>query len=389
MTRVAVLMSGGVDSSVAALLLKNQGYEITGFYLNYTPYCNPQDELDARRVAEILGIKFYSLDITEEFEEKIINYFVKSYENGLTPNPDVFCNDLIKFGIFLDKALNLNFEKIATGHYARILKDENGYHLLAGKDKNKDQSYFLWKIKKDKLEKIIFPIGELTKEEVRKIASENNFPNAFKKGSSGICFVGPVKLREFLNNYLKPKEGLIIDTKGNILGKHPGYFYFTEGQRHGLNIKIGGGPYYVVKKIPEENLIIVAKEGEPELYTKKIEIAEINILEKEILFPQTNANDKQTNADNINNIYSSGNNPGNSIVIDVRFRYRQPLVKAKLILTNNTEFTEPKQNLQNSSVISAYVEFLEPQKMIAPGQSIVFYKDDLVLGGGIIKRKID
>ncbi|GBD34370.1 tRNA-specific 2-thiouridylase MnmA [bacterium HR35] len=363
MTRVAVLMSGGVDSSVAALLLKNQGYEITGFYLNYTPYCNPQDELDARRVAEILGIKFYSLDITEEFEEKIINYFVKSYENGLTPNPDVFCNDLIKFGIFLDKALNLNFEKIATGHYARILKDENGYHLLAGKDKNKDQSYFLWKIKKDKLEKIIFPIGELTKEEVRKIASENNFPNAFKKGSSGICFVGPVKLREFLNNYLKPKEGLIIDTKGNILGKHPGYFYFTEGQRHGLNIKIGGGPYYVVKKIPEENLIVVAKEGEPVLYTKRIEITEINILEKEILEKEE--------------------------IFDVRFRYRQPLVKAKLILTNNTEFIELKQNLQNSSVKSAYVEFLEPQKMIAPGQSIVFYKDDLVLGGGIIKRKFD
>jgi len=388
MTKVAVLMSGGVDSSVAALLLKNQGYEVTGFYLNYTPYCNPKDELDARRVAEILGIKFYSLDITEEFEEKIINYFVKSYEAGLTPNPDVFCNDLIKFGIFFDKALNLNFEKIATGHYARILKDVNGYHLLAGKDKNKDQSYFLWKIKKNKLEKIIFPIGDLTKEEVRKIASENNFPNAFKKGSSGICFVGPVKLREFLNNYLKPKEGLIVDTKGNVLGKHPGYFYFTEGQRHGLNIKIGGGPYYVVKKIPEENLIVVAKEGESELYTKKIEITEINILEEDILFPKTNtdktqtyADYTQTYADNKDVRISSreGSQEFASKIIDVRFRYRQPLVKAKLILH------ESEYSLRES----AFIEFLEPQKMIAPGQSIVFYKDDFVLGGGIIKRKIE
>lgn len=345
MTKVAVLMSGGVDSSVAALLLKNQGYEVTGFYLNYTPYCNPKDELDARRVAEILGIKFYSLDITEEFEEKIINYFVKSYEAGLTPNPDVFCNDLIKFGIVLEKALSLGFEKIATGHYSKIIQDKLGFHLLQGKDKNKDQSYFLWTIKKEKLEKLIFPLGDLTKDEVRKIASENSFPNAFKKGSSGICFVGPIKLRDFLKNYLSPKEGLIIDTRGKILGKHPGYFYFTEGQRHGLNIKTGGGPYYVVKKIPEENLIVVAKQNDPALLTKKIIIDEINILEPEIL--------------------------KNEEIIQVRFRYRQPLVKAKVNLNENV------------------VEFLEPQKMIAPGQSIVFFFKDYVLGGGIILKKED
>ena len=346
MTKVLVLMSGGVDSSVAALFLKNKGFDVTGFYLNYTPYCNPKDEEDARKVAEILNIPFYSIDITQEFEEKIIKYFVESYEKGLTPNPDVFCNDLIKFGIILEKALSLGFEKIASGHYAKILED-NGFHLLAGKDKNKDQSYFLWKIKKDKLEKIIFPIGELTKEEVRRIALQNNFPNALKKGSSGICFVGPVKLREFLKNYLQPKPGLIVDTKGNILGKHPGYFYFTEGQRHGLNIKTGQGPYYVVKKVPEENLIVVAREGEPELYTSKIEVIDLNILEEEII--------------------------KNENIVEARFRYRQPLVKSKIIL-----------NEENT----ASVEFLEPQKMIAPGQSIVFYKGDFVLGGGVIWKRI-
>jgi len=346
MNKVLVLMSGGIDSSVAALLLKNKGFEVVGFYLNYTPYCNPRDEEDARRVAEILNIPFYSLDITQEFEEKIIKYFVESYERGLTPNPDVLCNDLIKFGIILEKALSLGFEKVASGHYAKIIKN-NDFHLLAGKDKNKDQSYFLWKIKKEKLEKIIFSIGEFTKEEVRKIASQNNFPNAYKKGSSGICFVGPIKLREFLKNYLQPKPGLIIDTKGNILGKHPGYFYFTEGQRHGLNIKTGKGPYYVVKKIPKENLVIVAREGEPELYTSQIEVIDLNILERDII--------KSEN------------------LIEARFRYRQPLVKAKV------EINEEEK---------AKVEFLEPQRMIAPGQSIVFYKKDLVLGGGIISKRI-
>jgi len=346
MNKVLVLMSGGIDSSVAALLLKNKGFEVVGFYLNYTPYCNPRDEEDARRVAEILNIPFYSLDITQEFEEKIIKYFVESYERGLTPNPDVLCNDLIKFGIILEKALSLGFEKVASGHYAKIIKN-NDFHLLAGKDKNKDQSYFLWKIKKEKLERIIFSIGEFTKEEVRKIASQNNFPNAYKKGSSGICFVGPIKLREFLKNYLQPKPGLIIDTKGNILGKHPGYFYFTEGQRHGLNIKTGKGPYYVVKKIPKENLVIVAREGEPELYTSQIEVIDLNILERDII--------KSEN------------------LIEARFRYRQPLVKAKV------EINEEEK---------AKVEFLEPQRMIAPGQSIVFYKKDLVLGGGIISKRI-
>jgi tRNA-specific 2-thiouridylase len=338
--KISVLLSGGVDSSVSALLLKEKGYDLVGIHLHCFDFCNPQDAEDARRVAEILNIPFYVFDLNEEFEDKVINYMIRTYEQGLTPNPDVYCNQFIKFGVFFDKAIDLGYDFVASGHYA---KTQNG-HLFTSKDKEKDQTYFLWKVEKEKFSKIVFPVGDFLKSEVREIAKKYNLPTAEKKESMGICFVGQVKLREFLSQYLKPKEGKIIDTQGRVLGTHPGYFYFTEGQRHGLNIKVGGGPYYVVQKIPEENLIIVAKENDPLLYTQKIEITEVNILEKEIL-------DKEK-------------------IVEVRFRHRQPLVKAKI-------------NIEKSEV-----EFLEPQKMIAPGQSIVFYKDELVLGGGIILKRI-
>jgi tRNA-specific 2-thiouridylase len=337
--KISVLLSGGVDSSVSALLLKKRGYELVGIHLHCFDFCNPQDAEDARKVAEILNIPFYVFDLTEEFEDKVINYMIRTYEQGLTPNPDVYCNQFIKFGVFFDKALNLGYDFVASGHYA---KTQDG-HLFTSKDREKDQTYFLWKVEKEKFSKIIFPVGDFLKSEVREIAKKYNLPNAEKKESMGICFVGQVKLREFLSQYLKPKEGKIIDTQGRILGTHPGYFYFTEGQRHGLNIKVGGGPYYVAQKIPEENLIIVAKEDDPLLYTQKIEITEVNILEEKILNKEE--------------------------IVEVRFRHRQPLVKAKV-------------NIEKSEV-----EFLEPQKMVAPGQSIVFYKDELVLGGGIILKR--
>ena len=336
MKKIAVLMSGGVDSSVSALLLKKEGFDIVGIHLHSFDFCNPQDADDARRVAQILNIPFYVFDITEEFEDKVINYMVRTYEKGLTPNPDVYCNQFIKFGVFFEKALELGFDNIASGHYAQ----KSNSHLLKAKDENKDQTYFLWSVEKEKFSKIIFPVGKFLKEEVKQIAKENNLPVAEKKESMGICFVGTVKLREFLKKYLQPKEGKIVDPEGKILGTHPGYYYFTEGQRHGLNIKTGGGPYYVAKKIPGENLIVVAKEDHPLLYTKKIAITEINILEPEILEKEK--------------------------IIEVRFRHRQPLVKAQV-------------NLQEK-----IVEFLEPQKFVSPGQSIVFYFKNYVLGGGII-----
>jgi len=343
--KIAILLSGGVDSSVSALILKNEGYEVYGIHLHCFDFCSPQDAEDARRIAEILNIPFYVFDLTDEFEETVINYMIRTYEKGLTPNPDVYCNQFIKFGVFFDKALNLGYELIASGHYAQ---NKDG-HLLKAKDENKDQTYFLWSVEKEKFKKIIFPVGNLLKTEVREIAKKYNLPTAEKKESMGICFIGQVKLREFLNQYLKPKEGKIIDTEGKILGTHPGYFYFTEGQRHGLNIKVGGGPYYVAQKIPEENLIIVAKEGHPLLFTTKIEITELNILELEI--------------------FSEGE------IFDVRFRHRQPLVKGRI----------KNIDLRNKST---EVEFLEPQKNVAPGQSIVFYKDELVVGGGVILKRI-
>lgn len=338
--KVAILMSGGVDSSVSALLLKKQEIDLTGIHLHCSDFCNPRDADDARKVAQKINIPFYVFDLSEEFEEKVIDYMVRTYERGLTPNPDVYCNQFIKFGVFFDKALELGFDKVASGHYAQNI----GNHLMKAKDINKDQTYFLWSIPKERFSKIIFPIGGMEKEKVRKIAKENNLTVAEKRESMGICFVGNVKLKEFLNKYLQPKEGKIIDPEGNVLGNHPGYFYFTEGQRHGLNIKIGGGPYYVVQKIPEENLVIVAKENHPLLFTKKISITEINILEPEILNQEK--------------------------IIEARFRHRQPLVKAKI-------------NLEEKSV-----EFLEPQKMVAPGQSIVFYYRNFVLGGAIILKTI-
>jgi tRNA-specific 2-thiouridylase len=399
--KISVLLSGGVDSSVSALLLKEMGYNLVGIHLHCFDFCNPQDAEDARKVAEILNIPFYVFDLTKEFEDKVINYMIRTYEQGLTPNPDVYCNQFIKFGVFFDKALDLGYDFVASGHYARTRintdltrintdnyirvyqrlnpRESASGHLFTSKDKEKDQTYFLWSVEKEKFSKIIFPVGDFLKSEVREIAKKYNLPTAEKKESMGICFVGQVKLREFLSQYLKPKEGKIIDTQGRILGTHPGYFYFTEGQRHGLNIKVGGGPYYVTQKIPEENLIIVAKEDDPLLYTQKIEITEVNILEKEILEKEE--------------------------IVEVRFRHRQPLVKAILRIntihglngfkTDNADkkypyesALDPHKSVNENPRLSVVVEFLEPQKMVAPGQSIVFYKDELVLGGGIILKRI-
>lgn len=337
-------MSGGVDSSVAALLLKEK-YQVVGAHIECFGYCNPKDAEDARLVAEILKIPFYVFDLTEEFEDKVMQYFTRTYAEGLTPNPDVRCNEFIKFGAFFDKALRLDGDLIASGHYARKIEKNGQVYLLRAKDNNKDQTYFLWAIKREKLKKIIFPIGDYLKSGVRQIAREHNLPTAEKKESMGICFVGTVKLREFLQKFLQPIEGEIVDINGKVLGKHSGYFFFTEGQRHGLNIKTGGGPYYVAGKIKEQNLVIVAPKDHPALFTKKIYLTETNFLAEELLRQKTE--------------------------VLVRFRHRQPLVKAIF-------------NLPEKSI-----EFFEPQKMVSPGQSAVIYNQEgiLLAGGVILKRE--
>ncbi|GIW66846.1 MAG: tRNA-specific 2-thiouridylase MnmA [Candidatus Parcubacteria bacterium] len=360
--KIAVLMSGGVDSSVAALLLKNLGFDLIGVHLKISKFCNPQDELDARLVAEKLNFPIYTLDISEDYQKKITLEVIKEYSMGFTPNPDVLCNSQIKFGLVLELLKNLNIKYLATGHYAKIIKFKN-YYLLAGpKDLNKDQTYFLWQINKNNLKNIFFPIGGYLKSEVRQIASLNNLPNAYKKDSQGICFLGKIKLRNFLEEYLPIYKGPIMDTNNNILGYHSGYYFFTEGQRHGLNIKLGTGPYYVALKNQKKNTLIVAKENENILFSLKIAVKKINILvNKEIL----------------NKI-----NKDNKIEILVRCRYRQPLVPAILDLKNKI------------------VAFKEKIKNIALGQSAVFYingqqidnnlKGEIILlGGGVIIKKIN
>jgi tRNA-specific 2-thiouridylase len=356
--KVAVLMSGGVDSSVAALLLKKSGYDLIGIHLKISRFCNPQDELDARLVAEKFNFPIYTLDISEDYQKTVALETIKEYARGYTPNPDVLCNSQIKFGLVLDLLKNLKIKYIATGHYAKII-DFNGCKLIAvSKDTNKDQTYFLWKIKRNYLKNIIFPLGDYLKSEVRQIAKENHLLNADKKDSQGICFLGKIKLTDFLKEYLPINKGLIINSRGEILGYHSGHYFFTEGQRHGLDIKTSPGPYYIALKNPRKNILIVAKDDEKILFTKKIRIKDMNIL---LPMKQFNFDDK-------------------NLEILIRCRYRQPLTKAVL-------------NLK-----SRLIEFSQPLKNIALGQSAVFYlegekidfrlKDEIILlGGGIIAKK--
>jgi len=344
-------MSGGVDSSVAASLLKREEYDVIGVHLKISKYCNPQDEEDARAVANILNIPFYVIDITQEYQSTIALDTIKNYALGLTPNPDALCNRLIKFGYVFDLLKKLGMDYIATGHYAKKEKINNEEVIKIPKDKNKDQTYFLWGIKKQRIKKILFPLGDLTKEEVRKIAKDFDLPVAEKKDSQGICFLGPIKLIDFLKEFLPENRGLILDSKGRILGNHPGYYFFTEGQRHGLNIKTGDGPYYVALKDPKRNYIIVARENEEILYSKKIKLKNVNFL---------------VSKNFLNNITKN-----NKIEVLTRCRYRQPLIKAIFDIKNKI------------------LEFETPVKAIALGQSAVFYYNDILLGGGVIAKRLN
>jgi len=344
-------MSGGVDSSVAASLLKREGYDVIGVHLKVSRYCNPQDEEDARAVANILNIPFYVIDITKEYQSTVVLDTIKNYAIGLTPNPDALCNRLIKFGYVFDLLKKLGMDYIATGHYAKKDKIDSEEVIKIPKDKNKDQTYFLWWIKKQRVKRILFPLGDLTKEEVRKIAKEFNLPVAEKKDSQGICFLGSIKLIDFLKEFLPENEGLILDSKGKILGHHYGYYFFTEGQRHGLNIKTGDGPYYVALKNPRKNYLIVAKENEEILYSKKIRLKNVNFLVSKNFLEKIIENNK--------------------IIVLARCRYRQPLIKSFFDLKNKI------------------LEFEAPIKSIALGQNAVFYYDNILLGGGVIAERLE
>ncbi|MDI6733912.1 MAG: tRNA 2-thiouridine(34) synthase MnmA [Patescibacteria group bacterium] len=376
--RVFVAMSGGVDSSVAAYLLKKQGYDVTGVFMKCFNIdgCAEKDAFDARRVAEHLKIPFYVFDFEKEYKKRVVKYMVDGYREGLTPNPDVMCNKEIKFGLFLEKALKLGADYVATGHYVRIREFESQklkvkrieeiknfkldklYKLFTACDASKDQSYFLWTLTQNELQYCLFPVGDYLKSEVRAIAKKAGLPTAEKKDSQGICFLGDVSIRDFLKNYIKPKKGVIMTTDGKKIGEHNGVWFYTIGQRHGLNLKtknqelrIKGKyetkPHYVVLKSVKTNTLVVAEgEDNPVLKQKEIELINLSFLRPVIH----------------NSLFK--------IQVLVRVRYRQPLTEATLFLE--------KENL-------ARLQFKTPQKFIASGQSAVFYTDSgEMLGGGVI-----
>lgn len=294
------------------------------------------DLAEARKVAEFLELPFFTFDYRDEYESRIIDYIYREYEAGRTPNPDVFCNNLVKFDLFLEEALLLGYDKIATGHYAQI---ENN-RIKKGLDPNKDQSYFLSRLSEFQVSKAIFPIGHLEKSEVRKIAKEANLPNAERKDSQGLCFIGKIPMKEFLAKKLEKKPGKIIDLSGKILGEHDGAFSFTIGQRKG--IKIGGGPaLFVVAKDTEKNTITVGTAEDLTLFSKKCEIIDF-----------------------------VGKIPDLSKKYSAKIRYRQEDQVCHISETENSGYI---------------VEFDEPQRAIASGQICVIYQDDIVIGSGIIK----
>ena len=344
MTQVYVGMSGGVDSSLTAALLQEQGYDVTGVYMkNWTQdlpgmRCPWADDLaDAKRVAVQLGIDFKVFDFESEYRHKVVEYMIDEYKAGRTPNPDIMCNQEVKFKLFLDAALEDGAAMIATGHYAQV---ENGVLKMAV-DTNKDQTYFLYRVTERALLKTLFPLGEFTKPQVRDMAKERGLFTASKKDSQGICFVGKVGIREFLSQYVTQTPGGIIDTSsGKVLGRHDGAIFYTLGQRHGLDVG-GGLPYYVVGKDMDKNEVYVTTDlNDASLWKTSIHLGSVHW---------------------INHIPEIG-------AYQIRVRHRAALIDAQLECNNER--------------VVLHLE--DQQRAVAAGQSVVVYRDDACLGGGIV-----
>ena len=352
-------MSGGVDSSVAALLLIEQGYEVEGLFMknweedDTAEYCTATEDLaDAQSVSDDLGIKLHTVNFATEYWDSVFEYFLEEYRSGRTPNPDIMCNKEIKFKAFLDFAMDLGADYIATGHYAQTDRtDLNNIKMLKGFDNNKDQTYFLYTLQQHQLIKSLFPVGELDKSKVREIAQKAGFDTANKKDSTGICFIGERKFTEFLQRFLPAQPGEIITPEGEVIGKHQGLMYYTLGQRQGLGI--GGlktadeAPWFVVDKNLETNQLIAAQgHGHELLLKEQLKASQLHWVE--------------------------GKPPATQFSCYAKIRYRQEEQACDVRI----------ETLDNSEI--AVVCFNEKQRAITPGQSIVFYHDNICLGGGII-----
>ncbi|USD19694.1 tRNA 2-thiouridine(34) synthase MnmA [Microbulbifer variabilis] len=355
--RVIVGMSGGVDSSVAALLLMQQGYQVEGLFMKNwdeddgTEYCTAKADLvDAQAVCEKLGIKLHTANFAAEYWDHVFEYFLAEYKAGRTPNPDILCNREIKFKVFLEYAEVLGADAIATGHYTRRRDIEGRTYLLKGLDGNKDQSYFLHAVGEGEFARSLFPLGELEKPEVRRIAEENGFITHNKKDSTGICFIGERRFKDFLEQYLPAQPGDMETPEGEIMGRHAGLMYHTIGQRQGLGIGgvkgAGEEPWYVVGKNLERNVLIVAQGAHhPLLYATGL------------VATQTH--------------WINGAAPGESFRCQAKTRYRQPDQDCTIRVQKGGNLT---------------VEFDEPQRAITPGQSLVLYDGEICLGGAVIEQ---
>ena len=357
--RIVVGMSGGVDSSVAAWLLKEQGHEVLGLFMKNweddddDEYCSSrQDLIDAVSVADLIGIDIEAVNFSAEYKERVFEGFLAEYKAGRTPNPDVLCNAEIKFKAFLDHALQLGAERIATGHYAQVREMDGKFQLLKAEDGTKDQSYFLYRLNPAQLARTLFPLGAMTKREVRELAARLKLPNHDKKDSTGICFIGERPFREFLTRYLPEAPGDIVSLEGDILGRHAGLMYYTLGQRQGLGIggrKQGDGePWYVCGKDMTSNRLLVAQgHDHPALLSEALTATELS--------------------------WISGEDPHCNWVYGAKTRYRQKDAPCEI------------ERVQEDA---CEIKFAEPQWAATPGQPVVVYESKVCLGGGIIQSTV-
>ena len=358
MAQIVVGMSGGVDSSVAALLLKRQGHDVVGVFMNNweekdeAGVCtSEQDFADVRRVCDRIGIPYYSVNFAREYRERVFSHFLEEYRRGRTPNPDVLCDREIKWNVFLKFALGLGAQKLATGHFARLGgNDEEGWRLLRAADENKDQTYFLYMIGQEALSHALFPVGHLTKAQIRGVAREAGLPVSEKKDSTGVCFIGERNFKKFLSEYLPAQPGDIRTPEGRLVGRHDGLMYYTLGQRLGLGIGGSGDGrrWFVVGKDLKTNTLLVEQgEDSPLLYSERTVIEDLTWIAGR---PPAE--------------------PGETLLCQARFRHRQPLQNVSV-------------RLREDGLMD--IEFETPQRAVTPGQSAVLYQGEECLGGGVIQ----